>query len=65
MSMNEVDEVKAQYRKDLSALEQKSQAEYDRMVVTLSRGAMGISFAFVGRVIGDSQPQDAWALVAA
>ena len=65
MSMNEVDDVKAQYRKDLSALEQKSQAEYDRMVVTLSGGAMGISFAFVGRVIGDSQPQDAWALVAA
>lgn len=63
--MDNIDEIKAQYRKDLTALEQRSQAEYDRIVVALSGGAMGITFAFVGRIIGDSPPQEVWALVAA
>ena len=53
------------YRDTLIALEQKSQAEYDRIVVALSGGALGISFAFVERFIGDDQPRVSWALLVA
>ena len=31
------------YRNELIALEQKSQAEYDRLVASLSGGALGVS----------------------
>ena len=33
MRMSEIDEIRAQYRQELVALEQKSQAEYDRVVL--------------------------------
>ena len=54
-----------QYRKDLLATEQKSQAEYDRLVVALSGGALGVSFAFVERFIGDDPPRVLWTLMVA
>ena len=56
---------KQQYRDALIAVEQKSQAEYDRLVVALSGGALGISFAFVERFVGDNPPRVLWALMIA
>ena len=50
------------YRDTLIELEQKSQAEYDRLIVTLSGGALGISFAFVDRFVGDETPRAVCAL---
>ena len=55
----------AAYRDVLTALETKSQTEYDRLVVALSGGALGISFAFVERFVGDDPPLALWALMAA
>ena len=55
----------AAYRNVLIALETKSQTEYDRLVVALSGGALGISFAFVERFVGDDPPLALWTLVAA
>ena len=40
------------YRKSLLAAEQQMQAEYDKGVMTLSGGALGISFAFLKDVVG-------------
>ena len=54
-----------QYREDVLATEQKSQAEYDRLVVALSGGALGVSFAFVERFIGDDPPRVLWTLMVA
>ena len=55
----------AAYRNVLIALETKSQTEYDRLVVALSGGALGISFAFVKRFVGDDPPLALWTLMAA
>ena len=41
------------------------QTEYDRLVVALSGGALGISFAFVERFVGDDPPLALWTLMAA
>ena len=54
-----------QYRKELVATEQKSQTEYDRLVVALSGGALGVSFAFVERFIGDDPPRVLCTLIVA
>lgn len=40
------------YRKHLQAAEQKSQEDFDRTVLSLSGGALGISFIFLKDVIG-------------
>lgn len=40
------------YRKSLLAAEQQMQTEYDKGVMTLSGGALGISFAFLKDVVG-------------
>ena len=53
------------YRDALIALEQKSQAKYDRLAVTLSGGALGISFVFVERFVGDDPSHTLWALMVA
>jgi hypothetical protein len=39
------------YRKILVAAEQKSQEDYDKTVITLSGGALGVSFAFVDKFL--------------
>jgi len=36
-----------EYRRQLIALQQKAQESYDKTVLTLSGGALGVSFAFV------------------
>ena len=40
-----------QYRTSLLDAEQRSQSEYDKLVATLSGGALGVSFAFVDRFV--------------
>lgn len=43
----------AEYRKHLLVAEQKAQEDFDKTVITLAGGALGISFAFIGNVIRD------------
>ena len=50
----EPDEVDPDYRQWLVVAEQKAQEDYDKTVLTLSGGALGISFAFVKDIVGDS-----------
>jgi hypothetical protein len=45
-----------QYRDLLNDLETAAQAEYDRLIVVLSGGALGVSFAFVHQFVGDAHP---------
>jgi len=44
----------SEYRNWLVAAEQKSQESFDRTVLTLSGGALGISFIFLKDVVGDN-----------
>lgn len=43
-----------EYRRTLETLERESQQSYDKAVLTLSGGALGISFAFVSNIFGKS-----------
>jgi hypothetical protein len=43
------------YRKSLLSAEQQMQTEYDKGVMTLSGGALGISFAFLKDVVGEKE----------
>lgn len=52
----------AGYRSQLIELEQKSQATYDRTLVSLSGGALGVSFAFVKDFLGTTTPAAAGAI---
>lgn len=45
-------EVLAEYRKQMVAAEQKSQEDFDKTVLALSGGALGISFTFLKDVVG-------------
>ena len=47
-----MDESLKEYRSHLILAEQKAQEDYDKTVVFLSGGALGISFAFVKDFIG-------------
>jgi hypothetical protein len=42
----------AEYRALLIETEQKSQADFDKAVLTLAGGALGLSFAFVRNLVG-------------
>ena len=42
-----------EYRSLLISAEQKAQEDYDKTVLSLSGGALGISFAFVKDIVGD------------
>jgi len=44
----------ADYRKHLVAAEQKAQEDFDKTVLSLSGGALGISFVFLKDVVGPS-----------
>lgn len=59
--MNEEQE----YRHQLLALEEKAQAAFDKTVVTLSGGALGVSFAFIKDFLGSSPVMDRPWLIAA
>ena len=45
-----------QYRAELVLAEGKAQDDYDKAVLSLSGGGLGISFAFVDKFIGDGPP---------
>ncbi len=42
-----------QYRALLISIEQKAQDDFDKTILTLSGGALGITFAFIKDIIGD------------
>jgi hypothetical protein len=46
--MDELDD----YRKHLVLAEQKAQEDFDKTVMSLSGGALGISFAFIDKIVG-------------
>ena len=52
MRENITDEILADYRKCLVSAEQKAQEDFDKTVLSLSGGALGISFVFLKDVIG-------------
>jgi len=45
------------YRELLLDAEEKAQTEYDRLIVALSGGALGVSFAFIHQFITDKPAQ--------
>ena len=47
-----MDESLKNYRSRLELLEQKAQEDFDKTVLSLSGGALGISFAFVKDIVG-------------
>jgi len=52
-------------RNILIAAEQKSQDDYDKTLVSLSGGALGISFVFIEQIIGDNKVISEWILISA
>jgi hypothetical protein len=44
------------YRQHLVLAEQKAQEDFDKTVITLSGGALGLSFAFLDKVVGTKAP---------
>jgi len=56
------DEVLSEYRQALLPAEQKAQEDFDKTVVSLSGGALGVSFAFVKDFLGDRAPTSLWLL---
>jgi heme exporter protein D len=64
MSAREVDPL-VDYRTHLVLAEQKAQEDYDKCVLTLSGGALGISFAFIKDIVGTSSLAHPWALAIA
>ena len=47
------DEDLKEYRKLLVTLDQKAQEDFDKAVISLSGGALGVSFAFVKDIVGN------------
>ena len=54
-----------EYRNGLITAEQKSQDNYDKTIVSLSGGALGISLIFIKDIIGTSSPVLTWTVIAA
>jgi hypothetical protein len=46
------------YRNHLVNAEQKAQEDFDKTVISLSGGALGVSFAFVKDIVGPAKWQD-------
>lgn len=53
-----------EYRSTLVAGRQESQSKYDRNLIALSSGALGISFAFIKDVLGALPENTFWLMVA-
>ena len=49
--MNDFDDQISDYRKQLQTLEQNMQSEYDKAIIALSGGALGVSMAFLKDVV--------------
>ncbi len=60
-----MDEDLKQYRTLLIAAEQKAQEDFDKTVLSLSGGALGISFAFVKDIVGTNPLIYSWLLFVA
>src|SRR5947208_1345484 len=56
-------ESQSAYRELLSKTAQEAQSDYDKAVLTLSGGALGISVAFVKDIVG-AQAAHSWLLIA-
>ena len=54
-----------EYRNGLIAAEQKSQDDYDKTIVSLSGGALGISILFIENIIGNKEPELIWTVITA
>lgn len=52
------------YRRQLSEIENESQQQYDKYIMSLGGGAFGISFTFVNDIVGPD-PEAAYLLVSA
>lgn len=48
-----MDELLKEYRAQLLETEQKAQAAFDKTLLSLSGGALGVSFAFVRQFVGE------------
>jgi hypothetical protein len=51
-----------EYRDRLLDAEQRSQGEFDKLLASLSGGALGVSFAFVETFVKDGSPVHPWLL---
>jgi hypothetical protein len=56
------DEILNEYRSSIVSAEQKAQEDFDKTVLYLSGGALGISFAFVKDIVGERPPAGPWLL---
>jgi hypothetical protein len=56
------DDQRSEYRKQLLGLEQKAQEAFDKAVLSLSGGALGVSFAFAKNFVR-SDPMEAFSLL--
>lgn len=61
----ELSAVEREYRKDLQAMEQRSQESFDKTLVSLAGGALGVSFAFVHKFLVAGQARAAGMLLSA
>jgi hypothetical protein len=64
MTDQEHDDDLTSYRQYLVAAEQKSQEDFDKTILALSGGALGISFTFLKDVIASSPITHPWLLLA-
>lgn len=60
-----MDDELTSYRNHLVQSEQKSLEAYDKSLLALSGGALGISFAFINEIIGPGEINSDWLLVTA
>jgi hypothetical protein len=51
-----------EYRQHLILAEQKAQEDYDKAVLALSGGGLGVSLAFVEKIIGTGTLEKSWLL---
>lgn len=58
-----MDENLESYRTFLVNAEKKAQEDFDKTILTLSGGALGVSLAFVKDIIGPNPIQIAWVLL--
>lgn len=58
-------EIGAEYRQHLVLAEQKTQEDYDKSILSLSGGALGVSFAFIDKILQGREPEFLWMLTGA
>jgi len=64
MHGTEMDKRLSEYRTSLVSVEQKAQEEFDKTILALSGGGLGISFAFVKDIVGPQPLAHSWLLLA-